>query len=206
MSIVSSRSISKTGFTGCIRKKSHIWHSYQQLSVCSRRGYQWVSQIVNFQHGRNSTVCARHVSSFLKLFFILQHSWHAVRSDTTLFYTDLPLSLKTLKLLSAARSKIITLRKAICLTSTGVTWTLTFTLHSETVKLLCCTCKVIIKHLFGFVSYFRPVQLLQCVHNPDHTDCRLCTNSTAIPWNRVPRTPEEFRYLCVKLGKMWLHS
>ncbi|NXG15087.1 CD38 hydrolase, partial [Grallaria varia] len=25
---------------------------------------------------------------------------------------------------------------------------------------------------------YRPVQLLQCVHNPDHTDCRLCTNST----------------------------
>ncbi|XP_058659863.1 ADP-ribosyl cyclase/cyclic ADP-ribose hydrolase 1-like [Ammospiza nelsoni] len=28
---------------------------------------------------------------------------------------------------------------------------------------------------------YRPVQLLQCVHNPDHTDCRLCTNSSAIP-------------------------
>ncbi|XP_021409991.2 ADP-ribosyl cyclase/cyclic ADP-ribose hydrolase 1 [Lonchura striata] len=27
---------------------------------------------------------------------------------------------------------------------------------------------------------YRPVQLLQCVHNPDHRDCRLCTNSTAI--------------------------
>ncbi|NXX38860.1 CD38 hydrolase, partial [Tricholaema leucomelas] len=24
---------------------------------------------------------------------------------------------------------------------------------------------------------YRPVQLLQCVHNPDHTDCRLCTNT-----------------------------
>ncbi|XP_032916449.1 ADP-ribosyl cyclase/cyclic ADP-ribose hydrolase 1-like [Catharus ustulatus] len=28
---------------------------------------------------------------------------------------------------------------------------------------------------------YRPVQLLQCVQNPDHTDCRLCTNSTAFP-------------------------
>ncbi|XP_075355899.1 ADP-ribosyl cyclase/cyclic ADP-ribose hydrolase 1 [Mycteria americana] len=28
---------------------------------------------------------------------------------------------------------------------------------------------------------YRPVQLLQCVHNPDHTDCRLCTNTTATP-------------------------
>ncbi|KFW78992.1 ADP-ribosyl cyclase 1, partial [Phalacrocorax carbo] len=25
---------------------------------------------------------------------------------------------------------------------------------------------------------YRPVQLLQCVHNPDHADCRLCTNTT----------------------------
>ncbi|NXK95293.1 CD38 hydrolase, partial [Formicarius rufipectus] len=25
---------------------------------------------------------------------------------------------------------------------------------------------------------YRPVQLLQCVHNPDHADCRLCTNSS----------------------------
>ncbi|NXT85503.1 CD38 hydrolase, partial [Zapornia atra] len=24
---------------------------------------------------------------------------------------------------------------------------------------------------------YRPVQLLQCVNNPDHTDCRLCTNT-----------------------------
>ncbi|XP_009932658.2 ADP-ribosyl cyclase/cyclic ADP-ribose hydrolase 1 [Opisthocomus hoazin] len=28
---------------------------------------------------------------------------------------------------------------------------------------------------------YRPVQLLQCVHSPDHTDCRLCTNTTAAP-------------------------
>ncbi|XP_051473870.1 ADP-ribosyl cyclase/cyclic ADP-ribose hydrolase 1-like [Apus apus] len=28
---------------------------------------------------------------------------------------------------------------------------------------------------------YRPVQLLQCVNSPDHTDCRLCTNTTATP-------------------------
>ncbi|XP_065591808.1 ADP-ribosyl cyclase/cyclic ADP-ribose hydrolase 1-like [Cyrtonyx montezumae] len=28
---------------------------------------------------------------------------------------------------------------------------------------------------------YRPVQLLQCVHNPDHPDCSLCTNSTEAP-------------------------
>lgn len=72
--------------------------------------------------------------------------------------------------------------------------------------LFCCTCEVITKYLFAFVSYHRPVQLLQCVHNPDHTDCRFCTNTTATPWKGMLRTVEGFRYLCVKLEKMWLRS
>lgn len=56
--------------------------------------------------------------------------------------------------------------------------------------------------------YPRPVQLLQCVRNPDHEDCRLCPSSMETSWNRVLHTFWFFYYyhLCVKLEKTWLHS
>lgn len=56
--------------------------------------------------------------------------------------------------------------------------------------------------------YPRPVQLLQCVRNPDHEDCRLCPSSMETSWNRVLHTIWFFYYyhLCVKLEKTWLHS